>query len=300
MKVIIAGGSGFIGEAVVRQLLDQGHAVSVLTRDPARVKAGRPLPWDPKSPGAWTAEVAAADAVVNLAGENIGDGRWTRARKQRLLASRVDATRALVGAMQTAPGGKRAFISASAVGFYGPHGDEELDESALRGAGFLADLASQWEAEARAADPIARLVILRLGVVIGAGGGALAKMLVPFKLGVGGRIGSGEQWMSWISRDDVVRLIEWAISHDEVRGVLNATAPHPVRNRDFTRTLGRALHRPAILPIPGPALRLLFGQMADETLLTGQRVMPDAAVKKGFRFSQDTIESALQRALALG
>jgi uncharacterized protein (TIGR01777 family) len=297
MKVTIAGGSGFIGEAVVRDLVSQGHDVAVLTRNPQKAGAGRPLVWDAKTQGAWSKEVAAADVVINLAGENIGE-RWTDERKVRLIESRVGATRALVTAIATEPQRQRTFINASAIGFYGPRGDETLDESATRGEGFLADLAARWEEEARAADKLARLVILRFGVVLGHEGGALAKMLLPFKLGVGGRIGSGRQWLSWVAREDVVRAISWAITNDGARGVFNVTAPNPVTNADFTRALGRALHRPTFFPIPSAGMKVLFGQMADETLLSGQRVIPSRLIEGGFRFVHDTVESALQRALA--
>ncbi|HEX4915127.1 MAG TPA: TIGR01777 family oxidoreductase [Vicinamibacterales bacterium] len=299
MKIAIAGGSGFIGQAVVSDLIAQGHDVAVLTRDPARVAAGRPLVWDAKNPGEWSKDVATAAAVVNLAGENIGDGRWTEKRKIALTESRVHATRALIAAIATEPRRERAFLNASAVGFYGPRGDEPVDEEAARGTGFLADLAARWEEEARAAEALSRLVILRFGVVIG-NGGALAKMLLPFKLGVGGRIGSGNQWFPWVALDDVVRAVSWAVSDESVRGVFNVTGPEPVTNRDFTRALGRVLHRPTIFPIPAPAIRLLFGQMGEETLLAGQRVLPSRTTKKGFRFVHSTVESALRRTVARG
>lgn len=296
MKVTIAGGSGFIGEAVVRDLLSQGHEVAVLTRNPQKSGAGRPLVWDAKSQGAWSKDVAAADVVLNLAGENIGE-RWTEERKVRLIESRVGATRALVAAIAAEPQRKRTFINASAIGFYGPRGDEILDENASRGEGFLADLAARWEEEAGAAETFARLVIFRFGVVLGSGGGALAKMLLPFKLGVGGRIGSGRQWFSWVALDDVTRAILWAIKDENARGVFNITAPNPVTNAHFTRALGRALHRPTVFPIPSAGMKILFGQMADETLLSGQRVIPSRMIDRGFRFDHDTVESALQRAL---
>jgi len=296
MKVVIAGGSGFIGEAVVRDLVSEGHDVAVLTRNPQNVEIGRALVWDAKTQDAWSNDVATADVVINLAGENIGE-RWTERRKVRLVESRMGATQALVAAMATSPERRRTFISASAVGFYGPRGDEILDEGAGRGVGFLADLAARWEEEARAALPIARLVIFRFGVVLGSGGGALAKMLPAFKLGAGGRIGSGRQWLSWVAIDDVVRAIHWAITEEDARGVFNITAPTPVTNRDFTRALGRALHRPAIVPIPAVAMKVLFGQMAEETLLQGQRVIPSRAVAEGFRFVHGTVESAIQQAL---
>ncbi|MEO6486911.1 MAG: TIGR01777 family oxidoreductase [Thermoanaerobaculia bacterium] len=301
MKIAIAGGSGFVGEPLVRRLVSRGDDVVVLSRSPAKVRAGRGVQWDGQSQGAWTADVASADVVVNLAGENIGDGRWTAERKRRLIDSRLNATRALVqalgSAIDTEPTPRRAFISASAVGYYGLRGDESLTESASRGTGFLADLVARWEEEARHAEKAARLVILRFGVVLAGDGGALAKMLLPFKLGVGGRIGSGQQWMSWVSRDDLIRMIEWAIGKDSARGIYNVTSPVPVRNVDFTKALGHALHRPTIFPIPGFVLKAAFGEMADEVLLGGQRVIPARAMEEGFVFSHLPIEPALKHAL---
>lgn len=295
MKIVVAGGSGFLGEALVRRLLARGDDVAVLTRDPSHVNAGRPVRWDARSQGAWSEEVAGADAVVNLAGENIGEGRWTEARKRRLIDSRLNATRAIVEALRRAPR-PRVLVNASATGFYGNRQDDELDESSARGQGFLAQLVEQWEAAAREADPQTRVVLLRFGVVLGKGGGALQKMLLPFKLGVGGPIGNGMQWMSWISRDDALRMIEWAIDNPSVRGVYNATSPRPVRNREFTKALGRAVSRPAVLPAPAFALRAVFGQMADEVLLGGQKVLPRRAEGEGFAFETPGVETALERA----
>ena len=293
MKIVVSGGSGFIGEPLVRHLLSRGHDVVVLTRNPAKVRAGRPLPWDGRTQGAWSGEVSAADAIINLAGESIGEGRWTDARKKQLVNSRLNATRALVDAIRNVPQTRRIFISASAVGFYGPRGDEELDENASKGRGFLADLSQRWEEEARGAEPFARTVIVRFGLVLGAGGGALGRMLLPFKLGVGGRLGGGDQWMPWVALHDLIRLVEFVLSRDEARGVYNVTAPSPVRNRDFTRSLARALRRTAIFPVPGVALRALFGDMADELLLSGQRAVPTRATSAGFRFEQESLDSVL-------
>jgi uncharacterized protein (TIGR01777 family) len=296
MKIVVSGGSGFIGTPLVERLAKTADVV-VLTRNPAHVRRGRGVEWHPPTLGAWGDEVASAEAVVNLAGENIGGGRWTESRKRALVSSRLDATNALVAAMQRAPGRTRTFISASAIGYYGVRGDETVDEHSQRGCGFLADLCEKWEAAARAADPIARLVILRFGVVLEKGGGALGKMLLPFRLGVGGPIGSGDQWMSWVEREDVIRVLEWAIGNAGARDVYNVSAPEPVRNRDFARELGRALHRPALIPTPGFALRLAFGEMADEALLGGQRVVPSRLQAEGFVFAEPALRDALQRIL---
>ncbi|HYK04015.1 MAG TPA: TIGR01777 family oxidoreductase [Thermoanaerobaculia bacterium] len=297
MKIVVAGGSGFIGEALVKRLVARGDDVAVLTRDASRLRAWRPLVWDARTQGSWSEAVAGADAVVNLAGESIADGRWTEARKRRLVDSRLNATRAIVEALRRAPSPRRALVNASAVGFYGDRQDEELDESSSKGEGFLAQLVDHWEAAAREAEPHARLVVLRFGVVLATGGGALQKMLLPFKLGAGGPIGSGNQWMSWIERDDAVRMVEWAIDNEDARGVYNATAPQPVRNREFAKALGRAVSRPAFMPAPGFALKLAFGQMAEEALLAGQKVLPRRAEREGFRFELPSIDAALARAL---
>lgn len=297
MRIVIAGGSGFIGEPLVRRLVARGDDVAVLSRNPAKVQAGRGVAWDGKTQGAWSEEVAGAGAIVNLAGENVGEGRWTDQRKRKLVASRIDATSAIVQALRNAPPGERTLVNASAVGYYGVRGDEVLDESETRGGGFLADLVEKWETAAREAEPLARLVILRFGVAISPEGGALKKMMLPFKLGAGGPVGSGQQWMSWIDRDDVVRMVEWAIDNQSAQGVYNATAPEPVRNRDFTRALGRAMHRPAFLPAPAFALRIAFGEMADEMLLGGQRVVPRRAEREGFRFEVPTLDASFARHL---
>ncbi len=297
MNIVVAGGSGFLGQACVRRLLRRGDDVAVLSRHPSRVQAGRGVPWDGTSSGAWIGEIDRADAVVNLAGENIGDGRWTEARKQRLIDSRVDATGAIVAALEKAPSRKRTLIQASAVGFYGFDGEAEQDEDGSKGSGFLADLVDRWESAARPAAAIARLVILRFGVVLADDGGALQKMMLPFRFGGGGRVGDGRQWFSWIDRDDALAAIEWAIDREDARGVYNITAPEPVRNRDFATALGRAMHRPSLLPAPAIALRLLFGQMADEVLLGGQRVVPRRAQAEGFRFRFPAVETALGHVL---
>lgn len=295
MRIVIAGGSGFLGEPLVRRLVARGDDVAVLSRNPAEVKAGRGVAWDGRTQGEWSGEVAGADAIVNLAGENVGEGRWTEARKQRLTASRLDATAAIIESLRNAPRRDRVLVNASAVGYYGVRGDEELDESGSRGSGFLAELVERWEITARGAESFARVVLLRFGVVLARDGGALKKLLLPFKLGAGGPIGSGDQWMSWVDRDDAVRMVLWALDNGSARGVYNASAPDPRRNRDFARALGRALHRPAFLPAPAFALKAVFGQMADEMLLGGQRVVPRRAESEGFTFESPTLDAALAK-----
>jgi uncharacterized protein len=286
MKIIVAGGTGFLGTPLVERLIKRGDNVIVLTR------SGRGLEWHPPAQGRWSGEVATADVVINLAGENVGEGRWSQSRKQGLVSSRLDATHALVEAMRANPSTPRTFISASAVGYYGLLGDEIADETSPRGRGFLAELTEKWEAAAREAEPFARVVILRFGVVLDDSGGALQKMLLPFRFGIGGPIGSGKQWMSWIDREDTLRAIEWAIDNPTARGIYNVTAPTPARNRDFAKALGRAIHRPAFLPTPALPLRILFGDMAGEVLLGGQRVVPARITGEGFTFRYPTLEQA--------
>jgi uncharacterized protein (TIGR01777 family) len=298
MHIVVAGGSGFLGRPLVERLLAGGHDVAVLTRDASHVRAGRPLVWDGRTQGPWADEAGRADAVVNLAGEGIADARWTEARKRALVESRLHATGALVEAMRRGATKERVLVNASAVGFYGDRGEEVLDETSSRGSGFLAELVERWEAAAREAEAVARVVLLRFGIVLDREGGALGRMLLPFRLGVGGPIGNGRQWMSWIAREDVVRMVVWAVERGDVRGVFNATAPQPVTNREFSRALGRALNRPAVLPVPPLALRTMFGAMADEALLAGQRVLPRRAEAAGFRWESVSIESGLGRALS--
>lgn len=295
MKIAIAGGTGFIGEPLARRLAEK-HQVLVLTRNPRKVRVGRPVEWRPGETE-WESQIADADGIVNLAGENIGEGRWTEERKRALRQSRIEATGALVSAMRKNPRPGRVLVNASAIGYYGPRGDDRLDEKANPGDDFLANLTREWETAAREAEGLARVAILRFGIVLAADGGALKKMLLPFKMFVGGPLGSGQQWMSWVDRDDVLRMIEWALERDSVRGTYNATAPSPVRNREFTRELGRVLKRPAILPAPAFALRALLGEMADPLLLTGQCVLPERARREGFEFRYPDLASSLRHAL---
>jgi len=297
MKVVIAGGSGFIGHALVEQFLSRGADVVVLTRDPSRVRLGRGVRWAPGSAdGAWQSELADATHVINLAGESIGAARWSDERKVALLESRLSPTRALVAAIRAVASRPR-FISASAIGIYGSRDDEELSEESPTGSGFLAELTKRWEAAALEASDVATVTVLRIGIVLAPEGGALEKMLLPFRIGAGGRFGSGRQWMSWIDRDDLVQLIQWVAEQKPVGGIYNATAPNPVRNRDFVRALGAALHRPALIPAPALALRVALGEMAGPLLLEGQRVIPVRAGREGFTFQYPSLESSLSHLL---
>jgi len=295
MHHLITGGSGFIGSALCRSLVADGHRVTVLTRDIERARGRVPEAVFLIDRLDFAEKV---DAVVNLAGENLAGGRWTAARKHEFVGSRIGTTKRLLDWIDRQDSAPAVLVSGSAIGWYGPRGDEELDEDADIGNDFSAHLCRDWEAEASKAEALGvRVCCVRTGIVLGADGGALKKMLLPFRAGIGGRMGSGRQWMSWIARADIVALIRWLIDHDSARGAYNGTAPAPVTNAEFARALGAALHRPALLPTPAPALKLLFGEMAD-ILLTGQRVLPRRATVEGFAFKYPELSAALSAILA--
>ncbi len=292
MRVILAGGSGFLGRALQRRLRDSGASVAVLTRQP-RPGVADDIAWTPDgSAGPWARSLEGADAIVNLSGAGIADQRWTAARKQELISSRILSTRSLVAAISTLSAPPAVFVAGSAVGYYGARGDEVIAETEPPGAGFLAALCVDWEREAEPASSLTRLVILRTAPALHPDGGALAAMLLPFRLGVGGRLGSGTQYMPWIHLDDWTGLVESLIGDDRARGAFNVTAPQPVTNAAFTRALGEALNRPTIMPMPGFALRALLGELAD-SLLTGQRAVPARADALGFRFRFPALDAAL-------
>jgi uncharacterized protein len=302
MRIVIAGGSGFLGRALTEALLTAGHHLQVLTRQPAvpsEPQTGRQfehVAWTPDGTanGFWTSPCSGADIIVNLAGESIASGRWTPARKARLRGSRVFATRSLARFIMESDQPPAAFVSASAIGFYGDRGGDALTESAGPGGDFLAELAAEWEKEALAAQSArTRVVLLRTGIVLDPREGALPKMLAPFRLFAGGPFGSGRQYMSWIHRDDWVSLVRWAIETPGVRGPLNLVSPNPVTNADFARALGRALQKPAVMPAPGLALKLVLGEMAGPLLLYSQRVRPARALEGGFRFAHPALDEAL-------
>jgi len=297
MKIVIAGASGLVGNALVAALRIEGHEVRRLVRRAAQVPDE--IRWDPVRGEIDRERISGVDAVVNLAGENLGAGRWTAARRERILRSRIDATRTLVAAVLGAAVKPAVFINASAVGFYGDRGDEVLTEESSRGAGFLPDVCTAWEsAAARVGQVGVRTVMLRFGVILAREGGALAKMLPLFQLGLGGPLGTGRQWMSWISLDDAVGAIRHALRDERMRGPVNVVAPAPVTNADFTRELGRAVRRPAFLPAPAWALRLVLGKgMADEALLGSTRVEPRVLERVGYAFRHPTLAAALSRKL---
>ena len=245
------------------------------------------------------AALEGADAIVNLNGASIGGGRWTPERKKLLRTSRVETTRFLVDSMSRLRQKPRAFVSASAIGFYGSRGDEVLTEASASGTDFLSELSREWEQEAERAESFGiRAAILRFGIILSSHGGALPRMLTPFKMGVGGHLGDGKQWMSWIALDDVIGIIRWAIADSQVKGPVNVVAPDPVQNSEFTRVLAKVLHRPAIFPAPAFALRLMLGEMADALLLGSQRVLPEKLLGSSYKFRFEHLEPALRAVLA--
>jgi uncharacterized protein (TIGR01777 family) len=298
MNVLISGATGFIGSALVQRLKDDRDEVTRLVRVPAAT-GEKAVRWNPESGRIEAPALEGFDAVVHLAGESIASGRWTAAKKERIRDSRVKGTRLLAETLVRLTRPPRAFVSASAIGYYGPRGDEVLDEASPPGTSFLADVCREWE---RATEPAAqsgiRVVNLRFGVVLSPDGGALRQMLTPFKLGLGGVLGSGKQYMSWIALDDAIATAKFALTTDTLRGPVNVVAPRPVTNYEFTKTLGRVLGRPIIVPMPAFLARLAFGEMADELLLSGQRVMPKRLNEAGYSFRFPELESALRSMLA--
>jgi uncharacterized protein (TIGR01777 family) len=307
MRVLITGATGLIGSAVVRALRDRGDHVTALTRDPERAREtlGADVEaeaWaDPKREPPPAAALEQADAVIHLLGEPIAQ-RWSHDAKREILDSRILGTRSLVTGLMALPAGRRpgTFVSQSATGYYGPRDSEPIDEQAAAGDDFLAVVAASWEREALAAGSAGsavRVVLARTGVVLAAGGGALSKMLPPFRLGVGGPVAGGRQYVPWIHHDDVVGGLLRCVDDDRAVGPVNLTAPNPVTNAELSRALGRALHRPAVLPVPALALRLLYGEMAD-TVLTGQRAVPARLLELGYEFRFADVEAALGAALS--
>jgi uncharacterized protein (TIGR01777 family) len=298
MIVAVTGSTGLVGTALVSALEDDGHLVRRLVRRP--VRAGEhEIRWDPLTDTIDAAELSGVDAIVHLAGENLAAHRWNESFKAKVRNSRIQGTRLLCRTLAGLTSKPSVLVSASAVGYYGDRGDQPVDESSPPGRGFLADVCQQWEAETHAArDADVRVVNMRIGMVLSRNGGALASMLTPFRLGLGGVIGSGRQYMSWIELDDLVRVIRFAMEAAALSGPVNAVAPEPVTNRDFTKTLGRVLGRPTVFPMPAFLARLAFGGMADEVLLSGVRVAPGALTSAAFTFQFPQLEAALRHALA--
>jgi uncharacterized protein (TIGR01777 family) len=311
MRVFLTGGTGLVGSWLIERLASRGDEIRLLSRRPALARerlgpAGQVVDGDPMQAGPWMEAVNDCDAVIHLAGENIFSRRWSTEFKDLLLKSRVKSTENIVGALAQSPrtpaGTAKALVNASAIGYYGPHGDEALTEESPPGSDFLAHVCVEWERAARAAEQHGiRVAIVRIGVVLAREGGALAKLLTPFKLGAGGPIGwtpwSGKQVMSWIHRDDLAGLLLLPLENLAVSGPMNGTAPQPVTNREFSKALARALHRPAVLPTPPLALRAMLGEVAD-VLTTGQRVLPKRALALGYQFRFPQIDAALADLLA--
>ena len=298
MKVLVTGATGFIGKRLVSTLTRP----IILSRSPEKAKAAlgavEAYRWSAEEEPAPAAALEGVEVVFHLAGEPVGEGRWTTDKKRRILESRKRGTWNLVEGMKRAGSVPRVLVSASAVGYYGDRGDELLSEQSLPGNDFLADVCKQWEAETRGAEELGvRVAMPRVGIVLGFGGGALAKMLPLFKLGLGGRLASGRQWMPWVHVDDIVRMLHFAANQETLRDAFNATSPNPVTNREFTRMLASTLHRPALFPAPAIGLRLLIGEFA-EILLASQRVVPSVLESAGFRFAYPQLREALRAALS--
>lgn len=301
MKLVVTGASGFIGTALTAKLLQDGHSL-VLFAHSAPPSASSPekrwLHWTPGATGEWEKAVDGCDGIINLAGAAIAAHRWSRRRKRRIRSSRIETTGSLVDAIEKCSSKPRFLINASAIGYYGDRGDAWATEESQPGEDFLAFLCQEWEAEALRAEELGcRVVLLRTGIVLGPEHGALEQMLMPYRFFVGGPLGSGKQWMSWIHLDDEVGLIRMAIENERVQGPINATAPNPVTNAEFSRTLGRVIKRPAWLGLPAFALRVIVGDMA-QMLLGGQRVLPAAAQQLGYQFQYPFLVDALENCLA--
>jgi uncharacterized protein len=296
MKVAVTGASGLIGSALVESLGDEGAEAIRLVRSRAEAGDGAVF-WDPQARTVDTASLEGVDAFVHLSGETVA-GLWTRKKKQKIRGSRVKSTTVLSEVLARLDPAPEVLVCASAVGYYGDRGDEELTERSGPGSGFLVDVVRDWEAATEAAANAGiRVVNVRSGIVLSPRGGALGTMLLPFRLGLGARLGSGKQWMSWIAIDDEVGLIRYALATERVSGPLNATAPNPVMNREFTKTLGHVLRRPAVLSAPAPVLRLALGDFGREGLLAGQRAIPEKALATGYRFAFPELEPALRHVL---
>jgi uncharacterized protein len=299
MRILISGASGLVGSHLIPVLKEKGHEIFRLVRKTPQ--SADEVEWD-AAQGFAESERAKLEnfaAVVHLAGDNVASENWSDEKKRRIRDSRVVGTRVLVDALKPLEKPPKIFVSASAVGFYGNRKDEVITEESAKGQGFLPDVCEEWETEARraAAEFGARVVIPRIGVVLAKDGGALEKMLTPFKFGVGGTVGSGRQWMSWIALEDLIRIIVFALENENLNGVVNATAPNPATNEEFTDTLGRVLNRPTILPVPAFAVKLMFGEMGERLLLEGARVVPKKLLDAGFEFKHPNLEEAMKAVL---
>ncbi|MBI5020581.1 MAG: TIGR01777 family protein [Ignavibacteriales bacterium] len=304
MKVIIAGGSGFIGSELIRKLLASNHQVVLLSRKPVGFKSGyneslQIVNWNGKHAGSWIKYIDGSDAVINLSGENVASKRWSNTQKENLINSRIEPTMAIADAISKAVNKPKVFINASAAGFYGNFGDGDVFESETKGEGFLADLCEEWERNAMVTEKYGvRVVLLRIGVVLSPSGGALKKMLTPFKYFIGGPLGSGKQWFPWIHLEDVIRIIQFAIENNGIKGALNITSPNPVTMSEFAYSLGKVLKRPSLFPVPSIILKLLLGEMS-EIVLGGRKIIPKKLIDAGFKFKfidiNDTLIALMKR-----
>lgn len=302
-RVIISGATGFIGKALCRHLLEAGYDVVGLSRDPDKGKEFLPgevnfARWDAKSAEGWMDHADGAFAIVNLAGENIASGRWTKQRKQRILESRLDAGKALVEAVEKVKTKPQVVIQSSGIGYYGDSGDEIVDETSPPGSGFLVEVAKEWEKTTQEVESMGvRHVVIRTGVVLGAEGGFLSRIILPYRFFLGGHMGSGKQWIPWIHMDDEAKAIRFLMEKEGLQGAFNLTAPNPLTSRDFSKVLGRVMKKPAWLAIPGFVLRLFFGEMASELILSGQRALPKRLLESGYQFIYPELEPALREIL---
>ncbi len=298
-RIIVTGGTGFIGQSLRSDLIDAGYEVIVLTRQAAGAKKifdnkVIPVQWDGNSSAGWLEYAEGAHAIVNLAGENIGSGRWTKKKKQRILSSRIQAGLAVTEAIRMARNKPKVLIQASGIGIYGDRSDELIDESSSAGSGFMPDIAQQWEQSVKTIETSAvRVVYLRTGVVLGKGAEFLKRILLPFRFFVGGYLGSGDQWISWIHLQDEINAIRFLIEKEDLKGAFNLSAPNPVRFKDFSKILSKIISRPSWFHVPGFLLKIVLGEMADGLILSGQRAIPKKLLNAGFEFRFPALEPAL-------
>ena len=302
MKIVIAGATGLIGRSLTKDLLESGHSVVALTRNlqpakPPQHPALQFVRWDGRTAGDWCQSIIGADAVINLSGQSLASGRWTRRRKQSLISSRVDPTNAIVASINAADRKPKVLVNASAVGYYGPVSSNEVPETAPAGSDFMSNLCVEWERSAQAATELGmRVVLLRSGVVLDPKGGALQKMLLPFRMYVGGPLGSGNQWLPWIHKEDEVRAIRLVLENESISGPVNLAAPEAATMKEFSKAIGEALGRPSFMRVPAFVLRAMLGEMAD-VVLTGQRVVPQKLLQAGFVFQFPSLRKALENLL---
>lgn len=299
MRVIVTGATGFIGKALCKVLIKKKYDVIALSRNTAKgckilENCCTLVDWDGKTASGWTNYADGAYAIINLAGENIGSGIWTQSKKQQILESRLNSAKAIVEAVEQAQTKPKVIIQASAIGYYGARLDEILDESSSHGKGFLSDTVKQWELSAEKLKSLnIRHIVIRTGIVLGRGGGALSRLLIPFRLFAGGPLGNGQQWFSWIHIDDEINAICFLMETENLDGIFNLTSPNPIRMKYFCKSLGKVIKRPSWLPAPDFILKLALGEMAEEMLLSGQRVIPKRLLEAGYKFLYPDAESAL-------